>query len=107
VIPVFDRQTAAAKVRLVFKRENLPWPGSEGRLMWQSETKLLPAVYISRRDKRLGVFHMADGKAVFSPLNAAVEGRPAVIALPAQTSIIVEGRHGLNNGDSILVVGKN
>jgi RND family efflux transporter MFP subunit len=107
VIPVFDRQSATAKVRLVFKNKIMPWPGSEGRLKWQSRQALLPAEFITLRDKRLGVFHVVEGKAVFSSLDTALEGRPSAVDLPANTAIVLQGRHRLNDGDTVIVVNDN
>jgi len=103
VVPVFDYQSATAKVRLIFKQETQPWPGSEGRLKWTSTRSLLPAEYISRRENLLGVFHVIDNKAVFTALQDAIEGRPAIVDLPASAMIVLEGRHRLNHGDSVRV----
>jgi RND family efflux transporter MFP subunit len=103
VVPVFDKQTATAKARLVFNQQKRPWPGSEGRLKWSATRPLLPAEYISRRNDQLGVFHVVDGKAVFAVLDEATEGRPAIVDLPADAVIVIEGRHRLNDGDTVRV----
>ena len=105
MVRVLDPQTQTAKVRLKFKHEIHPWPGTDGRLKWQSRQFLLPAEYISRRAGQLGVFHVVDNKAVFTVLETAVEGRPAAINLPASALIANEGRHRLNDGMSVRIVG--
>ncbi len=107
LIPVFDYQSATAKVRLQFKQDVLPWPGSEGRLKWRSAQSLLPAEYLSRRENQLGVFHVIENKAVFTALPQAVEGRPVMVDLQAGTSIVIEGRHRLNDGDVVRVLSED
>ena len=106
VVRVFDYQSATAKVRLSFEHEIKPWPGSEGRLKWRSKQALLPAAYLTRRGEQLGVFHVVDGKAEFTVLENAIEGRPAKIALPGSSLIVMEGRHRLNHGDVVSVASK-
>lgn len=107
VVRVFDYQSATARVRLQFKQQAQPWPGSEGRLKWSSGKALLPADYLSRRQNQLGVFHVIDNKAVFAALPEAIEGRPALVDLAADVSIIIEGRHRLNHGDKVRIVSEN
>lgn len=107
VVPVFDYQSATARVRLQFKQDSRPWPGSEGRLKWRSGKSLLPAEYLSRRNNQLGVFHVVNNKALFTALPQAIEGRPAIVDLAASASIVVEGRHSLNDGDVVRVVSEH
>lgn len=107
VVRVFDYQSATARVRLQFKQQAQPWPGSEGRLKWSSGKALLPADYLSRRQNQLGVFHVIDNKAVFAALTEAIEGRPALVDLADDVSIIIEGRHRLNHGDKVRIVSEN
>ena len=105
MVRVLDPQSQTAKVRLKFKHETHPWPGTDGRLRWRSRQFLLPAEYISRRADQLGVFHIVGNKAVFTELETAVEGRPAAIKLPASALIANEGRHRLNDGMPVRIVG--
>jgi len=107
VVRVFDYQSATAKVRLQFKQDTRPWPGSEGRLKWSSAKSLLPAEYLSRRENQLGVFHVVDNVAVFAALPQAIEGRPAIVDLPAGASIVIEGRHRLNDGDVVRMLSEH
>lgn len=82
-------------------------PGTSGRLEWYSPP-LLPANLLSRREATLGVLIVDDSasqtKASFVELKSALEGRPAPIDLPADTEVIVEGRHQLSSGDDIKLV---
>ena len=82
-------------------------PGTSGRLEWYS-LPLLPASLLTRREGTLGVLIVkTTGDKSFSrfvALKAALEGRPAPVDLPAETRIIVEGRHKLSSGDEISLV---
>lgn len=102
--PVINAASGNREVRLTTAKL-LP-PGTSGRLEWFSSS-LLPANLLSRRDDTLGILVAAviGDKLVarFVPLDGALEGRPAKIELPADTAVIVEGRHQLAAGDEISV----
>jgi len=51
-----------------------------------------------RRDGRLGVFVVNDGRAHFTPLADAQEGRPVGVSLPASTHVVVNGQLVLKDG---------
>ncbi len=106
--PVINAASGNREVRLISARV-LP-PGTGGRLQWFSSS-LLPASLLSRRDDRLGVLiaETAGDKLVarFVPIDGALEGRPAATDLPAETTVIVEGRHNLAPGDEIAIAGKS
>lgn len=82
-------------------------PGTSGRLEWYS-APMLPASLLTRREGVLGVFIVddssGDSKAIFVELKSALEGRPAAIDLPADTRVIVEGRHQLSPNEEIKLV---
>lgn len=100
--PVINAASGSREVWLV--SEKILPPGTSGRLEWLSPP-LLPANLLSHRNGALGVLVAADDNnrliATFTPLNGALEGRPAAINLPGNTRIIVEGRHKLAVGDVI------
>ncbi len=100
--PVINPESGNREVRLT-TAQLLP-PGTSGRLQWYSSS-LLPANLLSRRNGKLGVLVAATsgGKLVarFVPLDGALEGRPAMIDLPGETMVIVEGRHKLAPDDEI------
>ena len=77
--------------------------GRSGEVVWRVDKGMLPSNLISRRNGQLGVFLNDQGKAVFSPLPGAQEGRPVAIEFPAGTKIITLGRDRLQHGDSISV----
>ncbi len=81
-----------------------PIPGTAGRVHWVAHPRALPADLLVRRDGRLGVFVVADGRARFRAIADAVEGRPAPTRLAAATRIVVEGRYGLSDGQPVRVV---
>ena len=100
--PVVSRERRARRARLAFAGE-APAPGRTGELVWRVVSGRLPAGLLSRRDGRLGVFLHEDGRAVFHPLPAAQEGRPAAIDLPEDREVIVQGQQRLQDGELISV----
>ncbi len=89
-------------VRLTFAEEPA-LPGTAGRLVWESAEPHLPSNLLIQRDGRLGVLVANGHRAHFRPLPEALEGQPARIELPLDTQIIVEGRHGLSDGDAVTI----
>jgi hypothetical protein len=98
--PVIDPHTRTRQARLLFRGETA-LPGAAGRLIWY-QPPALPADLLVRRQGQLGVLLAEQGKARFYPLPNAREGRPAVLALPAQTLIITEGRFAVSDGDPVV-----
>jgi len=106
IVPLIESRTRTREARLRFAEESAP-VGAAGRVLWQGNSLQLPAGYLVRRNQQLGVFLVDGNKARFHPVPGAVEGQPAVIDLPAERELIVEGRQRLGNGDEISVQGKN
>jgi len=102
VVPVVDPATRTVEVRLEFLEESAP-SGASGRLVWHSAGSYLPAELPVRRDGRLGVFLLSDGKARFHPIDGGLEGQPVRVDLPGNSSMIVEGRQRLQDGDAVQV----
>ncbi|MEN8214272.1 MAG: efflux RND transporter periplasmic adaptor subunit [Pseudomonadota bacterium] len=102
IVPVIDARTRTREARLIFAEASAPI-GAAGRLRWTDGAHELPANYLVRRGGELGIF-LADGnKAMFHPLPGAIEGQPAVVELPAETLLIIEGRQRLGDGDTIAI----
>ena len=99
-VPLLDESTRTSEVRFSFS-EDTPLAGSAGRLVWILSDRVIPAEYLVRRNTRLGVFLLENDKARFRALEQALEGRPAVVDLPPETLLILEGRDSLNDGDTI------
>ena len=99
-VPLLDESTRTSEVRFSFS-DDTPLAGSAGRLVWILSDRVIPAEYLVRRNTRLGVFLLENEKARFRVLEQALEGRPAVVDLPPETLLILEGRDSLNDGDTI------
>jgi RND family efflux transporter MFP subunit len=97
VSPALSRESRSIEARLLFVGPP-PAAGTEGRLVWRAAQAHLPADLLVRRDGRYGVFIAADGKARFHALPQAQEGRPAPLDLPAETMLVTQGRHALQEG---------
>ncbi|WP_157991510.1 efflux RND transporter periplasmic adaptor subunit [Caldimonas tepidiphila] len=79
-------------------------PGTEGRLLWKEDRPHLPAALLVRRDGRLGVFAVQDGRARFVPLPQAQEGRAAPApGLAPDTPLVVDGQARLRDGQPLTV----
>jgi RND family efflux transporter MFP subunit len=103
--PLVDPATRTVEVRLGFTGETAP-PGASGRLLWTAPEPHLPADLLVRRDGRLGVFLVEEGRARFHPLPGALEGQPAVADLPGESRVIVAGREALAPGDAVREAGR-
>lgn len=102
VVAAADPATRTRQARLRFTGGNTPVPGTAGRLHWVLTGRAVPAHLLVRRDGRLGVMVAADGRARFHALAGAVEGRPAATDLPADTALIVDGRHAVTDGAAVI-----
>lgn len=99
-LPVVDPKTRSVEVRLGFDGDSAP-PGASGRIHWRAAAPYLPADLLLRREDSLGVFLLEKGRARFHTLADAREGQPARTDLPADSQLIVEGRHRLQDGDAV------
>lgn len=98
--PVIDPVTRTREVRLKFTAAGAP-VGASGRLVWHGRDPGIAAGMLVRRDDQLGIFIDRNGRAVFHPLPAAREGRPAAVDLPPETRIVTDGRQALRDGDTL------
>lgn len=103
VSPAVNRDARNVEARLAFTGKRAA-PGSDGRIVWRDHRPHLPADLVSRRDGRLGVFVIDGGRARFVPLPQAQEGRPAPAPLPPEAKIVIDGRHGLHDGQAFSSV---
>jgi RND family efflux transporter MFP subunit len=97
ISPALSRESRSAEARLLFRGAS-PAAGAEGRLVWRDAQAHLPADLLVRRAGRYGVFVATAGKAHFHALPQAQEGRPAALDLPAETLVVTQGRHALQEG---------
>ena len=103
LLPQVDSTTRTREARLRFV-DAVADPGTAGRLVWQGQGRLLPAIYLVRRNGVLGVFVREQDTARFVALPDAQDGRPAAITLAADTLLIDDGRQRLNDGDAVRSV---
>lgn len=100
VSPAMNPASRSVEARFGFTAQS-PAIGQEGRLLWRESRPWLPADLLVRRNGEYGVFVAIDGKARFHVLAGASEGRPVRVDLPAETRIVVEGRHALQDGAAL------
>jgi multidrug efflux system membrane fusion protein len=97
-------ETATRKLRARFSfSENAAPIGSSGEIAWTEINGVLPVTLIVQRGSALGVFAARNGKAEFIEIPGAQEGRPAVLDLPDDTSIVSRGHVRLQDGDDLLI----
>jgi len=97
ISPAIDRQARTVEARLRFPGPALP-PGAQGRILWRDTRPHLPAELIVRREGRLGVFVVNGGRAHFTALADAQEGRPVAVDLPQAARVVVKGQLLLHDG---------
>lgn len=100
ISPAVNRESRSIEARLRLAGKP-PAIGTEGRLVWRDPQPHLPADLLVRRDGRYGVFVAQAGKARFHVLPTAQEGRPAPLDLPADAQVVTQGRHALQDGQSL------
>lgn len=100
ISPAIERAARTREVRLRFKGA-AGSPGAEGRIEWRDPVAHVPPEYLVRRGAQLGVFVLEAGKARFVPLAEAQEGRPAPAELKPDARIAADGRHSLNDGQTV------
>lgn len=100
--PVVESERRSRRARFAFSGDAPP-AGRSGQVAWRVGRGQLPANLVSRRDGGLGVFLIAEGRAVFTPLLGAEEGRPVAVDLPLETVIVVQGQDRLQDGDEVTV----
>ena len=100
ISPVIDSRSRVQTVKLSFA-DSQPLVGTSGYLIWERPEQVVATDIIVRRDGRLGVFLIQAGTAKFHVLDKAQEGRPAVVTLPTDTLVIVEGQQRLQDGDQV------
>lgn len=109
IVPVIDLRERTQEVRFNFT-EQVPMPGTPGRLVVQAREPHLAADLLVRRrsgdDWVLGLMLADDGQARFYPIANALEGQPFSIDLPADTLVITEGRLRVQDADPISLLSR-
>lgn len=102
VSPAISREARTVEVRLAFAGQPAA-PGADGRILWNDPVAHLPAELVSKRGAAFGVFVLENGVARFIPLPGAQEGRPVAAPMLADRRIVVDGRHGLADGQAVQI----
>ncbi len=98
---VIDPTSRTRVARFAFSAGTAP-AGSSGQLQWRGSEGRVPATLLVKRDKQLGIFASADGRATFIPMADAQDGRPASAqGLDPTLQVVIEGQQALNDGDAI------
>lgn len=101
-LPLLDARLGSYEFRLAFV-DDVPFPGTSGRLKWRAREFHVPAELLVRRDAELGLFVEEEGRARFVAIPDAREGHPVRAELPGTTRVIVDGRYGLTGGEPLDV----
>lgn len=102
VSPAISREARSVDVRLAFAGKPAA-PGADGRILWRDPQPYLPAELVSKRGAAFGVFVLEGTTARFLLLPGAQEGRPVAAPMLADKTIVVDGRHGLADGQAVQI----
>lgn len=100
-LPSLNSKTRSQELRLSFTGK-AAMNGASGRLIWTQPNPQISARYGVIRDGQIGIFSVSDKKAVFHPIENAIEGQP--LTLPMLLNIeylVIEGQHVINHGDDV------
>lgn len=101
-VPLVQGSSRTQPVRLRFTGPPA-LSGAVGELIWQAPSAVLPPAYLVQRNGQLGVMTAEQERARFIALPDARSGQAAAIDLPADTLIVVQGQHALQDGMTIRV----
>lgn len=101
-LPVIEKNARSREARFLFIKQQAI-AGSTGRLRWKSPVAYLPAHLLQKREGKSGFFIIDNKKAKFIVVDSAEEGRPISFNLTTDTQIVTDGRHGLNDGETIEI----
>ncbi|RDH45277.1 efflux RND transporter periplasmic adaptor subunit [Zooshikella ganghwensis] len=105
LLPFIENNTRSREARFLFT-EDASIIGSIGRLVWENPTPHLPAYLLQRRDKQYGIFIADSNVAKFIQIEGAQEGRPVPVSFASASLVIIDGRHGLVDGEQLHIVKK-
>ena len=100
-LEVLDATSQSRHMRLKFT-ESRPLAGASGRLQWALSGQILPASLVVSRNGDIGIFLLGNGnQARFHPVPGAKPGQPVAVNLAPDSLVIVDGRLGLSDGESV------
>lgn len=111
VIPSIETRARHQRVRLSFVADKA-LPDAFGMVEITLREINIPANYLLNRNDQVGIFILnersldateKESVAKFYALNNALIGRAAVIDLPLDTKVIIEGRNALSDGQKVMI----
>lgn len=111
IIPSIETRARHQRVRLSFV-DKKALPDAFGVVEITKRELHIPANYLLKRNTQVGLFVLQEVterynkkifKARFYAVKDAQIGRSAMIDLPLSSQIIIEGRHALHDGDTVIV----
>jgi RND family efflux transporter MFP subunit len=106
LIPLIEKNTRSREARFNFVEQSAV-AGSSGRLRWISREAHLPAHLLQSRQGRNGFFILNGTRAEFIAVDSAEEGRPVPYTLNKNQSLIIDGRLGLFDGETVSLMKQN
>ena len=103
MLPWVNPATHQQQVRLRFRGKNFPPGGSRGLIRFNTAKHYIPAEFIQKRQRSLGIFVLQDQTASFKALPGAQEGQSVAAALPAETLIITSPLKLLSDKQSVSI----
>jgi len=102
ILPFLDNRARTQQVRLRFV-EQTALSGSSGRVEWLDSRGRVPARFMVFREGKLGIMRVQQGKADFVLLPNAIEGQAAEVPLAADSLIITQGQHAVEQGEAVQI----
>ena len=99
-LPLVNSMTRTREVRMRFTAKPA-LTGASGRLVWRNRQQQIPSQYAVKREGVMGLMLWRQGVAEFLPLPGALEGQALRVELPADTELIIEGQHTVQNGETV------
>ena len=96
-----NASTRTHSLRMSLEPDERWSPGASAQLSWRESAAYVSADVVVRRVQGLGIFTVKDGKAVFHALPLAQEGQPALVDLPLDTPVVIQGQQRLQAGQSV------
>lgn len=103
ILPIMESKLRSFEARFLFIDEKAP-PGSTGRLEWKHGGPFISSEFLVHRDNSLGIFINSDGTAKFISVPDAKLGQPVQVNLSGTTSLILDGRQTLTEGDPVKAI---
>lgn len=99
-LPLVNTITRTREVRMRFT-ETPALTGASGRLIWRNRQQQIPSQYAVKREGVMGLMLLRQGRAEFLASPDTLEGQALRVELPADTELIIEGQHAVQDGETV------